>query len=184
MCHADPESPYKLDLGIRRQRDGTAVATYTFPLGKVTSFRNREHYSYKGFLWPIGQTVHDPNAKEGAHDHCLHFTASGASAYAPGFSSYGSHPLVVLPAPQLWDDPFGKGGLKNRCWHSLGGAILFCAACLNLKPEDLNNPALWHELTKPTRRQAASATNEFFDLRITRNDIWHREEKIADKVLL
>jgi hypothetical protein len=146
----------------------------------VTSFRNREHYSSNGFLWPIGQTVHDPNAKLGAHGTCLHFTASGASAFNPGFSSYGSHPLVVVPAPQLWDDPFGNAGLKNRCWHSVGGTILFCAACLNLKPEDLKNPEFWQEITNPQkRRRAASASDDYFDLRMPRTAIWHREEKVA-----
>jgi hypothetical protein len=184
MCHFDPEPPYRLELAIRRQRNGTSIATYTFPLGKVTSFRNREHHSSHGFLWPIGQTVHDPNAKQGAHGSCLHFTASGASAFAPGFSSYGSHPLVVLPAPQLWDDPFGNAGLKNRCWHSSGGSVLFCASCLGLKPEDLKNPAFWHEITKPQRRRhAASATDDFFDLRIPRNSVWHREEKVGQKAV-
>ena len=179
MCHSDPEQPYRLELERRPHPNGTTIATYTFPLGKVTSFRNGEHYSSRGFLWPIGRAVHDTNAKAGAHDHCLHFTASGASAYAPGFSSYGSHPLLVLPAPQLWDDPFGKGGLKNRCWHSTGGVVLVCSACLNLKPEDLKNPEFWDEITNPKwRRQAASATDDFFDLRIPRNDIWHREEKV------
>jgi hypothetical protein len=182
MCHFDPESPYRLELERRRQRDGTSVATYTFPLGKVTSFRNREHYSGHGFLWPIGQTVHDPNAKQGAHGSCLHFTASGASVFAPRFSSYGSHPLVVLPAPQLWDDPFGNAGLKNRCWHSSGGVVLFCAACLNLKPEDLKNPEFWHEITNPQRRRhAASTPDDFCDLRIPRNSVWHREEKVGQK---
>jgi hypothetical protein len=180
MCHFDPEQPYKLELAARRQPDGIAVATYTFPLGKVTSYRNGEHYSYRGFLWPIGQTVHDPNAKQGAHDQCLHFTASGASAFAPGFSSYGSHPLVVLPAPQLWDDPVGNAGLKNRCWHSSGGAVLFCAACLGLKPEDLKNPELWQEITNPRhRRRAVAAADDFIDLRIPRTAVWHREEKVA-----
>jgi hypothetical protein len=182
MCHFDSEPPYRLELEIRRQRDGTSVATYTFALGKVTSFRNREHYSGHGFLWPIGQTVHDPNAKQGVHGPCLHFTASGASAFAAGFSSYGSHPLVMLPAPQLWDDPFGNAGLKNRCWHSSGGSVLFCAACLGLKPEDLKNPEFWHEITKPQRRRwAASSTDDFFDLRIPHNSVWHREEKVGQK---
>jgi hypothetical protein len=180
MCHSDPEQPYPLELNRRRQRDGTTVATYTFPLGKVTSYRNGEHYSSNGFLWPIGQTVHDPNAQHGRHGPCLHFTASGASAYAPEFYSYGSHPLVVLPAPQLWDDPYGSAGLKNRCWHSSGGTILFCAGCLNLKPEDLKNPEFWQEIIKPRRRrQATSSPDDFFDLRIPRNAIWHREEKVA-----
>jgi hypothetical protein len=182
MCHFDPEQPYRLELERRRQRDGATIATYTFPLGKVTSFRNREHYSSHGFLWPIGQTVHDPNAKQGAHGSCLHFTASGASAFNPGFRSYGSHPLVVVPGPQLWDDPLGNAGLKNRCWHSAGGVVLFCAACLNLKPEDLKNPEFWQEITNPQRRRhAASTPDDFFDLRIPRNDIWHREEKVAQK---
>jgi hypothetical protein len=136
----------------------------TFPLGKVTSFRNREHFSSGGFLWPIGQTVHDPNAQQGAHGSCLHFTASGASAFAPGFSSYGSHPMVVVPGPQLWDDPFGVAGLQNRCWHSSSGVVLFCAACLNLKPEDLKNPAFWREITQPKRyRQASSAHDDFMN---------------------
>jgi hypothetical protein len=45
MCHFDPEQPYRLVLENRKQRDGTTVETYTFPLGKVTSFRNREHFS-------------------------------------------------------------------------------------------------------------------------------------------
>jgi hypothetical protein len=61
----------------------------------------------------------------------------------------------------------------------VGGTILFCAACLNLKPEDLKNPAFWQEITKPQRgRRAAAASNDYFDLRIPRNDIWHREEKV------
>jgi hypothetical protein len=179
MCHYDPAQPYRLELARRKQRDGTAIATYTFPLGKVTTLRKREHYSGNGFRWPIGKTVHDRNAKQGAHEQCLHFTASAASAFAPGFSSYGSHPLVVLPAPQLWDDPIGKAGLQNRCWHSNGGSVLLCATCLGLTPEDLQNPAFWQEITKPRQRQAASSTADFFDLRIPRNAIWHREEKVA-----
>jgi hypothetical protein len=180
MCHVDSQQPYRLELDRRTKQDGSTIITYTFPLGKVTGLRNKEHYSSRGFRWPIGQAVHDPNAKQGAHNHCLHFTASGASAFAPGFSSYGSHPLVVLPAPQLWDDPFGNAGLKNRCWHSSGGVVLFCAACWNLKPADLKNPAFWDELTNPRRRPAA-APNDFFDLRIPRNSIWHREETLVQQ---
>ena len=180
MCHFDPDQPYPLELNRRRQHDGSTIATYTFPLGKVTSYRNGEHYSGNGFRWPIGQTVHDSNAKQGAHGPCLHFTASAASAYAPGFSSYGSHPLVVLPAPQLWDDPYGKAGLQNRCWHSSGGTVLLCAACLNLKLEDLKNPALWQEITQPKRRrQAASAPDDFYALRISRDKVWHRQMEVS-----
>jgi hypothetical protein len=150
MCHFDPESPYRLELERRPHPNGTTIVTYTFPLGKVTSFRNKEHFSSNGFHWPIGQPVHDTNAKEGAHGQCLHFTASGASAFAPEFSHYGSHPLVVVPAPKLWDDPFGKAGLKDRCWHSTGaGVVLFCATCLGLKPKDLKNPEFWAEITNP-----------------------------------
>jgi hypothetical protein len=176
MCHQDPESPYRLELETRKCSDGSAIATYTFPLGKVTTYRNHEHFSGKGFLWPIGQTVHDLNAKQGVHGPSLHFTASGASAFAPGFSSYGSHPLVVLPAPQLWDDPIGNRPLNNRCWHSSGGTVLFCAACLNLKPEDLSDPEFWQEISKPQRRwRAAFSPTDSFPLRIPRNAIWHRE---------
>jgi hypothetical protein len=112
MCHLDRELPYRLELARRRQRDGTTIATYTFPLGKVTSLYNKEHYSANGFHWPIGHTVHDHKAKPGKHKQSLHFTASGASAFAPDFRSYGDHPLVVLPGPQLWDDPFGRAGLR------------------------------------------------------------------------
>jgi hypothetical protein len=50
MCHNDPDQPYRLELENRKQNDETSVATYTFPLGKVTSLRNREHYSSNGFL--------------------------------------------------------------------------------------------------------------------------------------
>lgn len=174
MCHYDPEQPYQLELDRRTKRDGSTIITYTFPLGKVTSYRNGEHLSGGGFLWPIGQTVHDLNAQQGAHGPCLHFAASAASAYAPGFSSYGSHPLVVLPAPQLWDDPFGNAGLQNRCWHSSGGTVLLCAACLNLKPEDLKNPALWQEVINPRRRRQ-DAPDDFFALHISRDQVWHRQ---------
>jgi hypothetical protein len=177
MCHIDPERPYRLVLERRTKRDGSAIITYTYPLGKVTTLRNREHYSGSSFRWPIGKTVHDPNAKQGMHGPCLHFTASGASAFAPGFSSYGSHPLVVLPAPELWDEPFGKGGLQNRCWHSSGGVVLFCAACLNLQLEDLRNPAFWLEITTP--RRAASASAGFSALRIPRDQVWHRQMTVS-----
>jgi hypothetical protein len=180
MCHIDAEQPYQLELERRTKRDGSTIITYTFPLGKVTTLRNRQHYSGNSFRWPIGKTVHDPNAKQGVHGPSLHFTASGASAFAPGFSSYGSHPLVVLPGPQLWDDPLGKAGLQNRCWHSSQGVILFCAACLNLKPEDLRNPAFWQEITMPQqRRRIAAAPAGFFDLRIPRDKVWHRQMTVS-----
>jgi hypothetical protein len=185
MCEYDPAKPYQLELARRTKRDGSTILTYTFPLGKVTSLRNKNHFSGSGFLWPIGKTVRDPNARPGMHGPCLHFTASAASAFAPGFSSYGSHPLVVLPGPQLWDDPFGHAGLSNRCWHSASGVVLLCAGCLNLKPKDLKNPAFWQEILKPRhRRHAASSDADYFDLRIPRTAIWHWEEQVAAPALL
>jgi hypothetical protein len=178
MCHIDSARPYQLVLERRTKRDGSTIFTYTFPLGKVTTLRNRVHYSSNSFRWPIGKTVHDPNAKPGQHGPCLHFTASGASAFASGFSSYGSHPLVVLPGPQLWDDPLGKAGLQNRCWHSASGSILFCTTCLGLKPQDLNNPAFWQEITNPRGRTAAAAA-DFVALRIPRDQVWHRQMTVS-----
>ena len=184
MCEYDPEQPYSLELDRRTKRDGSTIITYTFPLGKVTSYRNKEHFSGGGFLWPLGKPVHDPYAQPGMHGPCLHFTASAASAFNPAFRSYGSHPLVVLPGPKLWDDPFGNAGLKNRCWHSSSGLVLLCATCLGLKPADLKNPAFWQEMLNPRqRRQPASTADAFFDLRIPRNAIWHWEEQAAAHAL-
>jgi hypothetical protein len=123
--------------------------------------------------------VHDLKAQQGVHGPSLHFTASGASAFAPGFNCYGSHPLVVVPAPQLWDEPIEHAGLHNRCWHSVGGTVLFCAACLNLKPEDLKNPEFWQEIIKPRQRWQAAFSPDNALLRIPRNAIWHRQIAIS-----
>jgi hypothetical protein len=65
----------------------------------------------------------------------------------------------------------------------VGGVVLFCTTCLGLKPKDLKNPEFWAEITNPKwRRQAASMTDHFFNLRIRRDDIWHREEMVAQQV--
>jgi hypothetical protein len=61
----------------------------------------------------------------------------------------------------------------------VGGTILFCAACLNLKPEDLRDPEFWQEIIKPQRRWRAAFSPDYTSLRSPRNAIWHRQIAIS-----
>jgi hypothetical protein len=177
MCNAFEKQPYEVILEEILSSAGIWVKTYTYGLGKMSHFRNGEHYSSRGFLYPMRKPVYDPNAKEGDHQHALHLTPDVETASQ--LNSYGSHPLVVLPGPALWDDP-GKPVPPGRCWHAASVLPLFCATCDRLTMEDLKNPAFWQELTNPRqRRRAVAPADDFVDLRIPRNGIWHREEKVA-----
>jgi hypothetical protein len=177
MCHMFEKQPYEVILEEKRSSSGIWVKTYTYGLGKMSYFRDGEHYSQRGFLYPMRKPVFDPNAKEGDHEHALHLTPDVETASK--LDSWGSHPFVVLPGPALWDDP-GKPVPPKRCWHAGSVIPLFCATCDRLMIEELKNPEFWQEIITPRRRRkAAAATNDFFDLRIPRNSVWHREEKVA-----
>jgi hypothetical protein len=143
--------------------------------------RSGEHTSaLGGFTWPIGRTVYDANAIVGDHSRSLHFLPS--IEIAESLSSYGSHRLVVLPAPQLWEAPLPSRRQPPRCYHSSGATTLFCVDCFGLRPQDLENPDFWHDLTKPRLRSALPpATNDDIVLAIPRSAVWHRQEVVSPK---
>jgi hypothetical protein len=180
MCEKVNGQPIELILDRYQTKNGTWIETYTFSLGKVTSLTNGEHKSGRGFAYPVGQTVSDPNAMVGNHSTALHFIANPVT---DKLESYGSHPLVVLPAPQLWDPPVENGKQPSRCWHSNGCSILFCITCAGLKPDDLTNPDFWQDITKPRKRTATRKTTkkDEFVLRLPRNSVWHKERMASTK---
>jgi hypothetical protein len=179
MCMEVAGQPQRLVLAQQKKRNGTLIETFTVVLGKVTQLRKGEHKSLRGFTYPLGQTVHDPNVKIGDHNYCLHLIADPASDQ---LQEYGSHRLVVLPAPQLWDPPGVRGAQpEKRCWHSSGATILFCRDCAGLKPEDLTNPDFWQSLYKPRRRTRTrqTAKTDDFVLRLPRNAVWHQDRDVS-----
>jgi hypothetical protein len=112
MCEKVAGQPNELILERYRTKNGTWIETYIYPLGKVTHLRGNDHTSSRGFAYPLGQTVHDPNAKVGNHSTALHFIANPVT---DKLDAYGSHVLVVLPAPQIWDPPVENGKQPARC---------------------------------------------------------------------
>jgi hypothetical protein len=178
MCIKVPGHPRELTLQERRTRNGKTIETYTVALGKVTSkHRNDDHTSSRGFTYPIGKTVHDPNVKIGDHQLCLHFIADPAS---DKLDEYGSHRLLILPCPQLWDPP-GAGGEqpKSKCWHSSGATSLICVDYAKLTPEDLENPEFWESMTKPPKRARKTQKDDDFVLRLPRAEVWHKEREFS-----
>jgi len=135
MCAQIPRQPYRIVLDRRRAENGSSIETVTYALGKVTTKRtNSEHQSLHGFVYPIGRTVPDPNAQFGSHTNSLHFLPNLHGAR--NWSAYGSHRLVVLPAPQFWDMPVKRRYNPPRCYHAAGCTPLFCVDCLGLTLAD------------------------------------------------
>jgi hypothetical protein len=144
----------------------------------VTQLRNGEHKSLWGFAYPIAEFVSDPNAEVGHHEKGIHLIGNPASDQ---LNDYGSHPLAVIPALQLWDPPEANGAQPKRCWHSSGVTSWFCLTCSGLTADDLNNPDFWHDLTKTRKRKTSrkTANNDEFFLRLPRNSVWHKEREVA-----
>jgi hypothetical protein len=179
MCRHFPGQPYRIVTDRRHNsRTGRVQETYTYALGKVTGItRSGDHISSNNFIYPLGQYVHDNNAVVGSHDRCLHFIPS--LEYANHFSSYGSHRLLVLPSPQLWDEPeeyYHWWNNNPRCWHANGCTTLCCLDCQGLTLDDLQNDDCWRDLTKPRSRHALPAEpNNGSVLPVYRDYVWHRD---------
>jgi hypothetical protein len=189
MCYKDDSLPFYLPWELRNTSNGTRCLTYTILLGKVTTKRNGEHISSRGLLYPIHQTIHDVNAKEGNHEHALHFAANPECTLALP-DSYGSHRLAVLPPPDVWDpheewnlvkgwdprkelQPPKPVDFPSRCWHSNGCTILFCMDCWKLKPEDLTNMDFWRAFKKSCELSDSSL------LSLSRDQVWHRQIAVS-----
>jgi hypothetical protein len=176
MCVPFAKKPYEVILEEKQSSAGIFVKTYTFGLGKMSDFRNGEHYSSQGFLYPLRKPVYDSKAKVGDHNYGLHLTPDVETASQ--LTGFGGHPMVVLPGPELWDDP--EKSASNRCWHAASVIPLFCATCEGLSVAELTNPAFWAEITKPRRmRRAAGASSGFDALRIPRSDVWHKQVALS-----
>jgi hypothetical protein len=176
MCINVAGQPYRVVLYRYRDKNGNPREIYTYVLGKVTELRGGEHKSLRGFTYPLGKTVTDPNAEIGSHVKALHLIADPAS---DRLESFGSHPLAVLAAPQLWEPPVEEGTQPPRCWHSAGVTSLFCLTCAGLTAADLTNPEFWGSLTKPRRPRARrKATSDDFVLRLPRTAVWHKEREV------
>jgi hypothetical protein len=174
MCVDLPGQPYRIVLDRQTTSDGAKIETYTYALGKVTTkARNGEHTSVRGFTYPLGQTVSDPNAKIGSHEHSLHFMPS-LYGVASTMNEYGSHRLVVLPGPQFWDMPVKRTNNPPRCYHAASCTPLYCVDCLGLKLTDLKHDACWRDLTK-TRQQVGRSTRPEWLLPVPRSAVWHQQ---------
>jgi hypothetical protein len=172
MCIEKLGRPYRIVLERRVASADTIIETYAYALGKVTTkSRSGEHLSTHGFTYPIAQTVYDQNAIVGNHFHSLHFLPNLTGARS--LNEYGSHRLVVLPSPLLWESPFEFGETRPRCWHSAGCTPLFCIDCLGLKMQDLKNDECWRDLTKPRRHASDDLV-----LPVSRYAFWHSQSVV------
>jgi hypothetical protein len=178
MCVYVPGNPYRIVLDQYRDQTGNIIETFTYAVGKVTRKpKHSEHISTYGFTYPIGRTVFDPNAQQPrpgqpfSHDLCLHFfqTLNGTGI----LNHYGSHRLIVLPAPQVWGYPAFNGTPSPRCVHSVGCTPLFCLDCFGLQLKDLKNPDFWRDMTKPRIH-----SSDDFVLPVPRNNVWHRQVQV------
>ncbi len=154
MCFKSIEFPFLIPLELLMTNTGSRLLTLSMLLGKVTTKRHGEHVSSRGMLYPLRQTIHDVKAVAGDHQYALHFAPTPECAIGLP-DAFGSHRLVVIPAPDVWDPlppkalPPGKGEVPEpRCWHSDGCTPLFCMDCWNLTPSDLNNPDFWRAFKK------------------------------------
>jgi hypothetical protein len=179
MCRHFSGAPYRIVLDRRHDtRNGMVDETFAYALGKVSSItRSGDHITSNKFIYPVGQYVHDNNAICGSHDRCLHFIPS--LDCAEELSSYGSHRLLVLPSPQLWDEPADYNHwweYQPRCWHADGCTTLCCIDCRGLTLDDLQNDDCWRDLTKPRRHHALPAEpNDGSVLPVHRSYVWHKE---------
>jgi hypothetical protein len=181
MCAQIPGQPYRIVLDRRLAENGSSIETVTYALGKVTTKRtNSEHQSLHGFVYSIGRTVPDPNAQFGSHTNSLHFLPNLHGAR--NWSSYGSHRLVVLPAPQFWDMPVKRSYNPPRCYHAAGCTPLFCVDCLGLTLADLKHDACWRDLTTSRHHSAVpTASPAGVVLPVPRSAVWHREEVVSPR---
>src|SRR5918999_4913075 len=172
MCEEVSGKPRKVIIYRCRTRDGKFYEVNTHVMGKVTNLRNGEHKSGRGFTYPIGQTITDPNAQVGNHSYGLHLIGDPASNE---LDSYGSHRLAVLPAPEVWDPLVETDEQQKRCYHSSGVSTLFCVDCDHLKAEELNNPQFWQSLFVPRRRSCtrrrAAKSNDLV-IRLPQSSVW------------
>jgi hypothetical protein len=165
LCVKFEEIPYALPLELEYTRNNLLILTFSLLLGKVTELRRRVHVSSRGFEYPIGRMVYDPNARLNDHDRGLHFASSPKSAHRLK-GDYGSHILAVLSSRHLWKS-VEKVGMVNRCWHSAGGRALCCITCSGIKLDVLTNPDFWKEL----RLNPGESPNS---LGIPLGEVWHR----------
>jgi hypothetical protein len=167
--------PIRIVIHRQSAQNGALVETQTLALAKVTGkTRAGEHISSHKFVYPIGQTVYDPNARVGDHANSLHFLP--AVEYAPDYSSYGSCIVIVVPGPHLWDLPVASGEQPAHCLHSNSCTPLFCLTCQGLTLDDLKHDAFWRDLPLAHRRSGVSAvSNRHAVLPVSRNNVWHEQ---------
>jgi hypothetical protein len=169
MCVELPEAPYALPLEEHRTWNNNRMLTYSLLLTKVTVLQNHVHQTGRGFAYPLRHMVYDPDARVGDHDRALHFGSSPESAQSV-LSSYSSHRLAVLPAPQVWD-PVYQAHLQYRCWHSNGAAVLFCYDCDRYDLNVVTNPAFWDDL-----KLSPSYFSKAFI-----HSVWHKQKKLPGR---
>ena len=80
MCEPITESPYAVPVAAHATGNNTRVLIYSLLLTKVTELRHGVHLSWKGFAYPIGRIVTDPNARVGDHSYSLNFGTTPESA--------------------------------------------------------------------------------------------------------
>jgi hypothetical protein len=168
-------NPIRIVINRQSAQNGSLIETQTLALAKVTGItRSGDHISSRKFVYPIGQTVHDPNATVGSHARSLHFLP--AVEYAPDYSSYGSCIVIVVPGPQLWDLPVASGDQPAHCLHSTMCTPLFCLTCQRLTLDDLKDDAFWRDLPLARKQYGVSAAkNRQQMLAIPRENVWHEQ---------
>jgi hypothetical protein len=182
MCFKSTEFPFLIPFELLTSSTGSHLLTVSMLLGKVTTKRHGEHVSSRGMLYPIRQTIHDTKAVAGDHQYALHFAPTPECAIGLP-DAFGSHRLVVIPGPAVWDPleewqpvkalhPGTRDVPEPRCWHAEGCTPLFCMDCWNLKPEDLNNMDFWRAFQKSCERADGSV------LRIPREQVWQRQIEV------
>jgi hypothetical protein len=116
MCIKVSGQPCRLVLTRYRARNGKIIEVYTYAFGKVTNLRNGKHKSMRNFTYPIGQTVHDPNAKVGDV-----VGSSLQTSIIPTSGSHSPHHAVGNRQPVMslsFACPALPCGTRSGKWHS------------------------------------------------------------------
>ena len=105
-------------------------------VAKVTTGSRDGHRGAMGLSYPLRKIVYCPNAARYQHDPSIYLLPNPEVAQRGGFSSYGSHVLVMIPGEYLWFPRENDG----RCWHTDLCLPLYCLTCDNYGPGVISLP--------------------------------------------
>ena len=136
-------------MKTREDAEKRLMVDYTVLPMKRTTLVDGVHTT-RGLKYELGKWTMDPNFSGVAeHDKSIHLAPTD-DAFSDTLSSYGSHPMIMLPSDSFFSSPDFRSDQSelNRCFHDPKGVLpVLCLECDGLNDLSvLRDPQLWRDL--------------------------------------